>query len=630
MDEKKIGWHFPASGYGQSNGISDSGIETFKGALLTSLVREICQNSLDANRNKDKAVYIEFEKTFIDKSDIPDFLELNKAINECYKYAKEENNEKTIKFFRKAIEAISNKVSVLRISDYNTIGLVGSNDDTKNNPWRNLVKANGISDKGGKSGGSYGIGKSAPFACSEIRTIFYRTLDKNGVKAVQGISKLISYPINGDDMTTGIGYYGIKEKNKPIRNIEILDKINKRTESGTDLFVLSFIEKEDWNKCIVGELLEHFMMSFYRGLLVVKVDNEIINKDNLGEMLNKYSDYCSTVKDYYKVITESTIECVEDFEGMGNLKLKILLGEGLNRTVLLTRSNGMKLFDKNRMPRSIQFSAVLQMEGDKLNSYFRKMESPQHNAWEPDRYEEKSKEADRKLKTLYKWIKRKITDLSKCGDGDELDAEGVGDLIPDLFDSNKVGKNKEENVGGSLQNIQFKIAEKTSIKKINKYGTNNKEIEEKIGNGVLDDSGQYTVKGLPKGKSNEGYGGSGSGLTQPGAMGDGNNSLHNYKEVANCHMRMFVSNTDKSEYTFNFSCNKNINKVRLAVEIAGEQSNIKVNVKKAYINNSERKNIKHIENFIFLDNVIKNQRNSIIFQLDDEEIYSLEVKVYES
>ena len=56
-------WRFPSNNNGQILGISDSGVETFKGTPIKSLAREICQNSIDARCNSDKPVEVEF-KTF--------------------------------------------------------------------------------------------------------------------------------------------------------------------------------------------------------------------------------------------------------------------------------------------------------------------------------------------------------------------------------------------------------------------------------------------------------------------------------------------------------------------------------------------------------------------------------------
>ena len=59
---------------------------------------------------------------------------------------------------------------ILRISDFNTSGLLGSKEEI-NTDWTNLTKSSGASDKKGTAGGSYGIGKYAPFACSDFAQI---------------------------------------------------------------------------------------------------------------------------------------------------------------------------------------------------------------------------------------------------------------------------------------------------------------------------------------------------------------------------------------------------------------------------------------------------------------------------
>lgn len=82
---------------------------------------------------------------------------------------------------------------MIRISNFNTLGLTGSDKTDEINPWTSLIYSDGISDKDLSSGGSYGIGKSAIFACSMLRTVFYSTLDIDSKKASQGVSKLIRY-----------------------------------------------------------------------------------------------------------------------------------------------------------------------------------------------------------------------------------------------------------------------------------------------------------------------------------------------------------------------------------------------------------------------------------------------------
>ena len=89
-------WNFPSNNYGMVYGIGEAGIETFKGTPYKSLAREICQNSLDAKRTKDKPVLVEFSESEICFRDIPDFQKLNQALELCRVFWKKQNNKKTL------------------------------------------------------------------------------------------------------------------------------------------------------------------------------------------------------------------------------------------------------------------------------------------------------------------------------------------------------------------------------------------------------------------------------------------------------------------------------------------------------------------------------------------------------
>ena len=207
-----IGWKFPGNDNGEIVGIGAAGIETFKGSLFTSLAKEICQNSLDARLDSDQPVRVDFILNQIPTEKIPGIDELKEAVGLCQDYW---DDKKTKTFFKKAVKLCeADYMRVLRISDYNTTGLTGSTE-TRPSPWNDLVKSSGVSNKCGESGGSFGIGKSAPFACSDLRTLFYHTLDKDGIRSYQGAANLASFQYpderkwlkkNKGEITKGKGY----------------------------------------------------------------------------------------------------------------------------------------------------------------------------------------------------------------------------------------------------------------------------------------------------------------------------------------------------------------------------------------------------------------------------------------
>ena len=78
-------WSFPSNNGGDVNGIGNSGVETFQGAPLKSLAREICQNSLDAS-NSDKPVEVEFMPFELDKTSFLDSATLMDAFKRSLEF----------------------------------------------------------------------------------------------------------------------------------------------------------------------------------------------------------------------------------------------------------------------------------------------------------------------------------------------------------------------------------------------------------------------------------------------------------------------------------------------------------------------------------------------------------------
>ena len=166
-----IKWNFPSNDHGETKGINDSGVATFRGTPLKSLAREICQNSLDAAR--EKTVRVDFNMFCIPVSSVPGAEVLKDVFKRCLEFWNSQKARSTKEFYTNALEVVGrDNCYFLRISDFNTVGLTGAHEEINSN-WTNLTKSSGASDKKGTAGGSYGIGKYAPFACSDFSTVFY-------------------------------------------------------------------------------------------------------------------------------------------------------------------------------------------------------------------------------------------------------------------------------------------------------------------------------------------------------------------------------------------------------------------------------------------------------------------------
>ena len=421
-------WNFPHNGFGQVRGVSDAGIETFTGTEIQSLAREICQNSLDAAvEGKNATVRVEFEQYRISSSDIPGYEQYASKIKKAYDYWSKKNSEKTIKVLAKALNSIKQQTTiVLRVSDFNTTGLSHPYEDSDEG-WNALTKLDGGATKTGDKAGAFGIGKNAPFTNSNYRLVFYRTLNEAQETAAQGMSRFISFPENLNDsmntMTTGIGYYGNPQGNLPVNSINELERLYKRTEIGTDVFVYGFNAGADWDRNVINEVLENFLMAIHKNLLSVTVANRKIDSSTLSRYLNAYNAKIKNAYWYYQVLTRpETKVFTRDFHGLGTLKLSILVdsSEKLNKKILITRSSGMKLFALGNMSRIISFSGILEMEGKELNEFFREMETPAHDKWLPSRHSTNVSLAKEYNNELRDWIRDCIQTLGEHSSDDEI------------------------------------------------------------------------------------------------------------------------------------------------------------------------------------------------------------------
>lgn len=133
-------WRFVSNQNSTIVGINDAGIETFTADMHRSLVREIIQNSLDAkNPQVDEPVRVEFKMIALNRDKVPDVDNLQSIIQKCRNSNKDEMDAE--KFFDNANNLISQPtINVLRISDYNTIGLEGSETCEKGDKLEQISK----------------------------------------------------------------------------------------------------------------------------------------------------------------------------------------------------------------------------------------------------------------------------------------------------------------------------------------------------------------------------------------------------------------------------------------------------------------------------------------------------------
>lgn len=621
-----IGWKFPLNNDGPITGISEAGVETFNGTPYKSLAREICQNSLDASKFKDKPVRVEFSLLNKESNKLDGKEELSDAFKKCSEFWDKQTDKKAKDFFDKAYELINkDSIRVLRISDFNTTGLDGS-DKQLNSNWCNLVKSSGVSDKGGSAGGSFGIGKSAPFACSNFRSVIYSTLDLNNIEASQGVARLVSFDTR-DGITQGVGYYGNKDKNQPIKKQYVLDENFNREESGTDIYILGFREGERWKSEIIAAILDGFLVAIWKGLLEVRIDDVFISKDTINNVITEYGEEVDNfTKNYYKVLTSEDTQVIKwNFEKLGNVSLYLNINKDFHRKVCITRASGMKIFDKDRISGYIPFAGVLILEEYEVNKFFRPMETPQHDKWEYDRHQD-PKLAKKRISILTKSIKEYVSNLQVNTQQDEMDVEGIGEYLPDESMEEKEDSDKKEELSNRVKMIEVKRVDLTRKTKVMGEGKDNgedgfmdmygEEIEGGVKNGIINGHGNSKATG-GDGKSGE--------VKESEC---GKNLMEKCVEVKPMGIRMFCSNKLLGEYTLMFKVPKNLKNSYIKVMISGEQGGIDAIIKSANILDNNKSELVVMQEKIMLNRLFKDTQNKIKFRIDYDNYCSMEVKLY--
>lgn len=469
----QIGWHHPEDNSEQWDGFNDSGIEHFAGRPIWHLAREINQNALDAAQSE-KCVNVSFRYCEIPTSELPNIEELRATLTACHKESKNES-AKAKMFFEAALAALARKrLGVLEVIDSNTVGMAGPS--TNGTPFYAFTKAKGQSRKpSDTAGGSFGIGKLAPYAVSRLRSIFvstvYETRDGTPQQLTQGKTVLMSH-YNAKKLRMGLGFWGVKNKCKPIEGIsaEIPDwiarastKAQLRKRIGTKIVIPGFDATKNWQEHLAVSVAENFFGAINEGKLRVDIDGKyvldsesiqtffksvgmresILQLKNEPEQFDNSRDYLLALQNNVEVIVEHS-----EMAELGKCELRILMGEGLKRKVCALR-NGMFISDNlNRLksfPDFKEFVAVVVCQSTKGNELLRAMEPPRHDDFEPDRLPDK--EEQRKgalaLSHLASWIREMLKRHAKDPVSDVTELEELRDFFADEGDGDS-GKGAEE------------------------------------------------------------------------------------------------------------------------------------------------------------------------------------------
>lgn len=447
-------FEFPINDADESEGLGDAGIETFRDAPYASCAREAGQNSRDAKKDGvEKPVRVTFSVLHISPSDFPGHDRLTSALRSCLEQARDEKEED---FFSNALE-VSGKstIPVLCIADYNTTGLVGPPDEA-NTPFNSLLKSKGISKKDSDtSGGSFGIGKNASMAVSELQTVFYSTRyikpdDGESAFAAQGKVILVSHEGEDGKPRRATGYWGNPEKFRAVTDDSHLPIWLKRTDVGTSIFCMGFRESEHWAERMVCSLVSNFFVAIYRGQMEFEVEAWQINRNTLENLLgsDELSQAVETTahkadlefaKDLYRCLTSGLArEEVVSIAGLGDVRARVLIEKDMPSRVGFVR-NGMLITDNlahfghplARFPGAKDFICLVEPLDAEAGKLLKQLENPAHNSFSAERISDplKRESAKRAMTTLGKKLRAFIKEQA----GIQHEASSLIDELAHLF-----------------------------------------------------------------------------------------------------------------------------------------------------------------------------------------------------
>lgn len=428
------GFHFNQSTLALTQGANDPRREYFRRhGPVKSMVRELGQNSLDARSNfAEGPVRIVFELKTVDATSIPDFDNLSAhilAANEATERLAGPNKD-----FQKAAQATKQRtVPVLRVSDYNTTGLLGNENDVES-PLAALTRTSGVSAKPTGTGGSFGIGAAAGAFNSRLLTVFWTTMAENRPSEVvfAGRADLASHKIAGRNYdATGIFLdRDSKEAFKYLRNSNPFLGFKARTEPGTDTYIPAYVgaDRDPDLLSIRNSFAANFFAAFRAGHLEVQGQSGdrvlwSLNQDSIGQVSAELDD----VQPFYEALESDPI--VGDVEGLGTVRLHVNLSPALTKrhhTALMRKP--LMVVDKYEPRIRTNYAAVFICDNDEGNEQLRSLEPPTHDDWVRD--DPDFPAGKRIVGALRKFIRDSIHELVATSQGDEIRLDGLKELLP--------------------------------------------------------------------------------------------------------------------------------------------------------------------------------------------------------
>lgn len=646
-------------------GPNNSTAEHFKSQdIFSALVRESIQNSLDVPADESMPVIVKYTFGTLTGETTKALRAVEDHVRACVDtYPDSTSYQRMVSFLNSHKGA---EISYLKVSDYNTKGMDYQQGNNKCG-FYSFVQSIGNSSKSNSgSGGSFGFGKAAYYEFSNTRSILVSSKTRNGDVAFQGCSMLCTHRIGGQKYNFS-GFFDI-DSGKPIQEESLIPQEFRRTESGSDIYLLHVNDDRSmmkgYEESIIRSVLLNFWMAIYSNRLEVRVDWEndgiddvILSSETISDFMNRYypsskddTDY-SNPRPYYEAVvnaaqfdpdSEKEQNCVmfsrDNLKHVGHVRLYLMRNIGTRDRYLRMRKPLM-VIDSIKLSGQRGLSGVLICDGE-ANDFLSKAEPPAHDRWDIERVRPFKNQQDTEEYKAFKAIgaikrfadeciaeffvsrnstESEITGLDKYlyatefndkdgGKGHATEGENTGVLT-----DKETGAQKTHPVGPSVTSFEPTSKTPGKITIISK-GTSGKN---KGG-----DKGTSRT-GASKGGGGRGEHTGGNNINPKG--GDDNSPEKPLQEIKDVDFRAFAKPTQQGfEYTLNITCNEDLNNASIFISTHGAESNEDLPIDWTSTGRIQGNAIREVDLYSSKSNIIKFR-----FKDDIKHIISLSVYVKE-
>ena len=448
-------WQFPIVDFGVIEGLTNPGVANFAAEPIRNLVRETLQNSLDARVTEDSHANVKFQLLTVSRADVPGLDELLcrvgaalAAHRDRIAEADSETRVDAVTLQTALDEARgSGSVQMLEVTDSGTTGLQGADLTAPNSKFDRLLFHVGTNVAAKNAGGSWGIGKHAPFAVSKLRTVFYATRTS---ETPRGTCLLIGKTILGRHALDGkaysaVGYWGSDASDQRVGAVAIKsDHPLFRPDIGTSLFVLApKVQPSTWAIRVKQAVVHSYYAAVHFEALTATVDRTIIDRNRLPtacgdvERWTAEQSGASRLHESAKFVDALPVGAMmarakgpkygrieESVAGLGAVELwyRLEAQERRKSVQFEAMRHPLQVVERWNSHPGIAGHAVCIIRGDEGNDFLRRIEPVTHDSW--------ANEADHegRVKELKQWCKQRIADVVQSLQPAENESAGLRDF----------------------------------------------------------------------------------------------------------------------------------------------------------------------------------------------------------